>query len=169
MQEKSNHILVGRISGIYGIKGWVKIESYTRPPENIFLYSPWYVEKDNEQQKIKLLEGKNHGKGLIAMLENINDRDVARKFIDANISIMRSQLPELESGEYYWSDLLGMRVIDQKDNVLGQLQQIMETGANDVLVIEGEKRHLIPLIWDKYVLDVNQDKGTIRVDWEEPE
>ena len=169
MQEESNHILVGQVTGIYGVKGWLKIESYTRPPENIFSYSPWYIKKDRDWQEINLQDGKNHGKGLIVALENINDRDVAREFIGSDISILRSQLPELGPGEYYWNDLLGMQVIDQRGNILGHLQQILETGANDVLVVAGENRHLIPLIWGKYVLDVDQDKRNIRVDWEEPE
>lgn len=169
MQDGTNLIQVGHIIGVYGIKGWLKIESFTRPPENIFSYRPWYIKKDKDWQELNLLEGKNHGKGLIVALENIIDRDVARELIGLDISILRSQLPELNPGEYYWNDLLGMDVIDQHDSVLGQLQQIIETGANDVLVVEGESRHLIPLIWGLYVLEVDQDKGTIRVDWEEPE
>ena len=169
MQDESKRIQVGRIAGIYGVKGWLKIESYTRPPENIFSYKPWYIKQDGNWQEMNLLDSKIHGKGLIAALENINDRDVAREFIDADISIFRSQLHDLEPGEYYWHDLLGMQVINQQDSLLGQLQEILETGANDVLVVKGKNRYLIPLVWGRYVLEVDQDKGNIRVDWEEPE
>lgn len=169
MQDKSKRILVGRITGIYGIKGWVKIESYTRPPENIFSYQPWFIKQESDWREIRLLDSKKSGKGLIGLLDQINDRDTARELIGADISIFRSQLQELKPGEYYWNDLLGMQVIDQKNNNLGQLKEIAETGANDVLIVEGNGRHLIPLIWGRYVLEVDQENGNIRVDWEDPE
>jgi 16S rRNA processing protein RimM len=166
MQGKKRRILVGRIAGIYGVKGWLKIVSYTRPPENIFIYSPWLIKQDDTWQETGLLEGKVHGKGLIAALEGITERDAARRLIGADIGIYRTLLPELPPGEYYWDDLLDMQVNNRQGKVLGRLKEIMQTGANDVLVIEGEGRHLIPLIWDMYVMGVDQTKGIIEVDWE---
>ena len=166
MQDVKKRILVGRIAGIYGVKGWLKIVSYTRPPENIFIYSPWLVKQDDNWQETGLLEGKVHGKGLIAALEGITDRDAARGLIGADIGIYRSQLPKLPPGEYYWDDLKDMQVNNLQGKVLGRLKEILETGANDVLVVEGEGRHLIPLIWDMYVMGVDQARGIIEVDWE---
>lgn len=169
MRDETKRIFMGRITGIYGIKGWLKIESYTRPPDNIFSYKPWYIGRDNDWRAVLPHGGKRHGKGLIVALDGVDDRDVARTYIGADISVFRSQLQKLEPGEYYWHDLLGMQVVDQQGRVLGQLKEIMETGANEVLVVEGEGRHLIPLVWGHYVIDVDQDKGVIRVDWESPE
>lgn len=166
MQDEKRRILVGRVAGIYGVKGWLKIVSYTRPPENIFIYRPWLIKRDDVRQETGLLEGKVHGKGLIAALEGITDRDVARGLVGADIEIHHSQLRELPPGEYYWDELLDMQVINRQGKVLGRLKEILETGANDVLVVEGEGRHLIPLIWDMYVMGVDQTKGIIEVDWE---
>ena len=166
MQVEKRRILVGRIAGIYGVKGWLKIVSYTRPPENIFMYRPWLIKQDDIWQETGLLEGKVHGKGLIAALEGITDRDVARGLIGADIGIYRTQLPELPPGEYYWDDLQDMQVNNRQGKVLGRLKDILETGANDVLVVEGEGRHLIPMIWDMYVMGVDHTRGIIEVDWE---
>ena len=169
MQDENKRILMGRVAGIYGVKGWIKIVSYTRPPENIFLYSPWLIKQDDIWQETGLLEGKIHGKGLIAALEGISDRDEARDLIGADIAIYRSQLQRLPPGEYYWDDLLGMQVINLQGIALGNLKEILETGANDVLVVVGQGRHLIPLIWNMYVMGIDQQKGIIEVDWEPEE
>jgi len=166
MQDEKRRILVGRIAGIYGVKGWLKIVSYTRPPENVFMYRPWLIKQDDTWQETGLLEGKVHGKGLIAALEGITDRDIARGLVGTDIGIYRAQLPELPPGEYYWDDLRDMQVSNRQGKVLGRLKEILETGANDVLVVEGEGRHLIPMIWDMYVMGVDHTRGIIEVDWE---
>ena len=166
MQDEIKRILVGQVTGIYGVKGWLKIVSYTRPPENIFLYSPWWIKQNDVWRETRLLEGKVHGKGMIAALAGVSDRDVARGLIGADIEIYRSQLQELPEGEFYWDDLLGMQVINRQGTVLGKLTEILETGANDVLVVEQKERHLIPLIWNMYVMGVDQAKGIIVVDWQ---
>ena len=140
--------------------------SYTRPRENIFSYAPWLIKQDDDWREMTLLDGKVHGKGLIAALEGLADRELARVIVGTEIAIHRSQLPKPEPGEYYWHDLLGMQVINQQDVTLGTLKKILETGANDVLVVEGEQRHLIPLIWKTYMLKVELEQGIIRVNWD---
>ncbi|MBI4006345.1 MAG: ribosome maturation factor RimM [Gammaproteobacteria bacterium] len=166
MRDRSQRIIVGRVTGIYGVKGWVKVMSYTRPRENIFSYNPWLIKQDGDWREIALLDNKQHGKGLIAALAGLTDRDTARAVLGADIAIDQSQLQEPGPGEYYWHDLFGLQVINQENITLGTLKEIVETGANDVLVVEGEQRHLIPLIWKIYVLKVDLDLGIIRVDWE---
>lgn len=165
MQDENRRILIGRIAGIYGVKGWFKVVSFTRPPENIFSYTPWWIKKDGEWQEAGLQEGKVHGKGLIASLEGIGDRDEARELIGADIWIYRSQLKDLPPGEYYQEDLLGLQVINRQGKVLGSLKEILETGANEVMVVEGQDRHLIPLVWNMYVMGIDTVKGIIEVDW----
>ena len=166
MQAENERVVVGRIAGIYGLGGWVKIMSYTRPMENIFSYIPWQVRQNEHWVKMDLQTGRRHGKGLIASLQNIDDRESARLLINADIAISRKQLPRLPEGEYYWCDLIGLSVKNQAGIALGKVIEILETGANDVLVIEGEKRILIPLLMGNHVLGVDLELGQIRVAWQ---
>ena len=159
-------VTVGRIGGIYGVAGWVRIVSYTRPVTNIFSYTPWLIGDGDQQQSCELSEGRVHGKGLIAKLRDLDDRDIARSYIGKMISLKRSQMPELPPGEYYWCDLMHHDVVNQTGVYLGKVTDILETGANDVLVIEGENRHLVPLIMDRYVTSIDLPGGRITVDWD---
>ena len=154
-------VIVGEISGIYGVSGWVKVFSHTRPRENILNYSPWRLAPDWKPRR--LLEGKRQGKSLIARLEGIEDRDAARLLKGKEIAIIRDQLPEPGPGEYYWHDLLGLDVVDSRGAELGKVMEIRETGANDVLIIEGNGRHL--LIMGEVVKAVDLKNRRITVDW----
>lgn len=156
-------VIVGKISGSYGVAGWVKVFSYTRPKENIFNYSPWRFEPGGETRR--LLEGKIHGNGLIARLEGIDDRDSARMLNGQEITIGRDQLPEPDRGEYYWHDLLGLSVSDTEGLELGKVTEIRETGANDVLIVKGKQRHLIPLVMGEIIKKIDLDNRRIVVDW----
>ena len=160
-------IAAGTIAGLYGVKGWLKIMSYTRPAEQLLQYSPWQVEHGTDQQKeFKVREGKVHGKGLIVALEGITDRDSAALLAGADIYIKRSQLQVLPEHEFYQIDLLNMQVINQQGRLLGSVKEILETGANEVLVVEGQERHLIPWVWDRYITRVDMNTGMIHVDWD---
>ena len=159
-------VTVGKISGIYGVSGWVKILSHTRPITNIFSYSPWLIRRGEQQEPMELLEGREHGNGLVARLKNLDDRDIARSLIGKEIAVYRQQMPALPPGEYYWCDLLQLDVVNQAGINLGKVTEILETGANDVLVIEGERRHLVPLIMKHYITEIDLDAGRITVDWD---
>ncbi len=161
------YILVGRIAGVFGVKGWLKIHSYTRPIENIAGYDVWYFPSEKGMDKKQLCQCKSHGKGLIASLSGLSDRDEAMMLQGKGIFIHRSQLSELEEGEYYWQELIGLRVLNQNQDELGQVREIIETGANDVLVVEGKTRILIPWVRDVYVKEINPVAGHILVDWPE--
>ena len=166
MQEQRKRIQVGYIAGIYGVQGWLKIESYTRPPENIFSFKPWYIKRNECWQEINAREGRKHGKGLIVALDGVTDRDIARGLVDKEISILRSQLVELPPGEFYRVDMIGMQVVNQRGRKLGIVAEILETGANDVMVVEGQERYLIPIVWNTYLLNVEPEKQLISVDWD---
>jgi len=167
MQDEASIIIIGKIVGVYGIKGWLKILSFTRPRQNIFDYGPWLVKQSEEWQEIQLLEGKPQGKGLVASLEGITDRDEAMALVSSEIAIDRDQLPEPKEGEFYWHDLINMQVINQQNEVLGVVKELLETGANDVLVVEADKlRYLIPYVQDVYIKDVDTEQGVIQVDWQ---
>lgn len=159
-------IILGKINGLYGVRGWVKVYAYTKPSANILTYQPWWLEQRQQWRQVQVAEGKVHGKGVIARLENINDRDAAAKLLGATIAVERMQLPPTDKDEYYWSDLEGMTVVTQQGITLGTVDYLLETGNHDVLVIKNtEQEHLIPFI-GQYVLDVSLEQRLINVDWD---
>lgn len=167
-ESKAKHIVIGKIGAVYGIKGWLKIHSYTEFGASILDYSPWLLSKNGENfHEIRVEEGKTHGKGLIAKLEGLENPEEARLYTGCQIYILRSQLPDLEDDEYYWSDLEGLNVIDQHGKNLGQVSYLIETGANDVLVVKGEVERAIPYLPGMTVLKVDLPGKQILVDWED--
>ncbi len=168
MKTGERRVLLGRIVGVHGVRGEVKIESYTEPRLAIFDYSPWLVETaPNEIEKIGDVQGRVQGKGVVASL-GFGDRDAAAKLIGARIFVSRSALPELQN-EFYQEDLAGLEVVNLAGVSLGKVSHLFDTGANLVLVAKGgsEREHLIPYVPDVYVKAVDLDAGRITVDWEE--
>lgn len=159
-------ILLGRISGLYGVRGWVKVYSYTEPRENILGFSPWHVRLGGEWQFREVAEGRVHGKGIVARLSDVEDRDAAAALVGADIAISRDRLPAPAPGEYYWTDLIGLRVFTLAGAELGVVDHLLETGANDVLVVQGERERLIPFIREQVVVEIDLERGVMRVDWD---
>jgi 16S rRNA processing protein RimM len=154
------------VSGLFGVRGWVKVFSYTQPREAILDYRRWFLGRRGQWQAIAIEEGKRHGKSVIAHLDGVDDRDTAAQLIESEIAVPRRDLPEAEAGTYYWADLEGLQVVQRDGTALGTVGYLLETGANDVLVVEGETERLIPFIAGDVVIDVDVDKGVITVDWE---
>lgn len=165
MQKYDEPIIVGQAAGFYGIKGWIKVISFTRPVENIFSYRPWQFHVDDKWHELSCVQYKRHGRNFIVQLDGMEDREAAKLYKHADIGIYRDQLPDPAPGEYYWQDLLHKEVIDTEGKVLGKVKEIWETGANDVLVVEGEQRHLIPCVTHIYIKEVNLADNHIKVDW----
>jgi 16S rRNA processing protein RimM len=167
-QPQNEPLILGEIVGLFGVKGWLKIRSDTRPREGIFSYTPWLLGRDKHWRPAELLAGKVQGKGLVAQLQGITDRDQAASLIGTQIAINRDQLPTLPEGEYYWWQLVGLQVKNLQHEVLGTVDRLMETGANDVLIVKsqlaGEEERLIPHIPD-VVVKVDLEAGTLIVDW----
>jgi 16S rRNA processing protein RimM len=157
-------VALGYISAVHGIKGWVKVHSWTRPMEAILDYQPWLLGED--QKTVKIIDGRKQGKGLVACLPGIEDREQAMMMIGQQIFVRREQLPTPAENEYYWSDLEGLEVQTTKGVVLGKVERLMETGANDVLVIRGQREHLVPFVQGQYVTRVDLEDGLIEVDWD---
>ena len=155
-------VIVGRLAGVYGVKGWLRVQSFTQPSENILDYRPWQLER---RGVVEVEEGRPHGKGLICRLTGINDRDAAAGLIGLGIEVERSQLPALTPGEYYWQDLIGLDVVNREGDALGTVSRLMETGAHDVLVTRGERERLIPYAPGQTVDEVRLEDGVIVVDW----
>ncbi|WP_459868543.1 ribosome maturation factor RimM [Endothiovibrio diazotrophicus] len=158
-------VALGRISGLFGVRGWVKVFSHTEPREQIVRYSPWLIRLGGEWRAMKVVSGKAHGKGVVVRLESVEDRDAAARLIDAEIAVPRDQLPALEPGDYYWADLEGLAVVTTEGVGLGKVDHLFETGANDVLVVKGERERLIPYT-DDAVVAVDLEAGCIEVDWD---
>ena len=157
---------MGRISGLFGVRGGVKVYSYTEPREAVLNYDRWLLDRKDGWQEAKVAEGQRHGKTIIARLDGVVDRDQAADLIGVNIGVPRDELPDTGSGQYYWSDLEGLKVVHRDGSELGTVLYLLETGAHDVMVVEGDKERLIPFVMDKVVLGVDLDKGEIEVDWE---
>ena len=165
--DEQEHIILGRISGLHGLNGWLKIYSYSRPRENIFSYSPWSIKQAKGLwSTLKVSEWKPQSKGLIARFDGVTDRDSAQSFVGLEIFVSREQLPELADDEYYWCDLIGLEVINQANDILGTVVEVQETGANDVLIVKGEVKHLIPLLKNSVIKQVDKERGQMRVDWD---
>lgn len=161
-------VVMGRIVGAQGILGWVKVQTYTEYLDSLLDYDEWYV--GNEKQpwrKIEVLEANVHGKVLVAKLEGITDRTAAERYKGLLVAVPRDSLPEQEEGEYYWSDLIGMRVVNLADEALGIVDTLLETGANDVLSVRDAqgKEILIPFI-ASVIQRVSLEEKVIRVDWQ---
>jgi len=170
-----DQITVGKITSVFGVKGWVKVYSYTTPIENIFDYQPWTVKTPSGDKSVKVDQWQKHGKGLIAHIAGVDDRDIAQQYCQSDCVVAQERLPALEEGEYYWSQLTGLRVVSTyngEPEFLGKVQRLIETGANDVLVVRGckgsldDKERLIPYVPEQYILKVDVAGNEILVDWD---
>lgn len=161
------YIVVGEISGVFGIKGWVKVYSFTEPRENILNYSPWVLRKGSDVKSVEVIDGGLQGKAVVACLEGVADRDAAAGLGGYEIVIDSDLLPEPEAGEYYWRDLIGLAVETEQGIALGVVDYLLETGANDVLVVkDGERERLIPFLQGQFVKNINLESGVMIVDWD---
>jgi len=173
--KRSNLITVGRLTGVFGIKGWVKLKSYTEPEEQIFDYAPWWLKTRHGLKPMGLESYQRHGQGLIVRFEGIEDRDVAANFVQLDIAVEKDQLPALTAGEYYWHQLIGLQVISEFEGQvvdLGTVSKMLETGANDVLVVNAsetsidDRERLLPYVPGEFVLKVDLDQQEIRCHWD---
>jgi len=162
----SKMVALGQVSGVFGVRGWVKVFSHTSPPSNILRYSPWHLGGDDGWEAFEVLEGQSHGKGLIVRLAGLQDREQAANLVGRVIAVDRAQLPEPEAGEYYWTDLQGLRVQTTEGVELGRIHHLFETGANDVLVVQGDRERLVPYIWGAVIRSVDLEAGLMVVDWD---
>lgn len=175
MSAKSNLVNVGRITAVFGIKGWVKVHSYTEPQENLFEYHPWFLKTAHGIKQVEIDDARPHGDAFVAHIVGVDDRNLAMEYTAVDIAIERDQLADLDEGEYYWDQLQGLSVYTQFNGErqrLGVVSKLFETGANDVLVVQGDARsidqreRLVPYVPGQFVLSVNLEIGEILVDWD---
>lgn len=157
---------MGRIAAPFGIKGWVKVQPYSDDPGTLMDFADWRVGRDATQTHYGVEAIQGHGNSLIAKLAGIDDRDAAYALRGQEISVVRSDLPPPQEGEFYWSDLIGMLAVNREGVELGRVDSLMESGAHDLLVVRGKREYLIPFV-AQFVGQVDQANGRIEVDWGE--
>jgi 16S rRNA processing protein RimM len=155
---------MGRIVAPYGVRGWLRVQPQTEAIDGLLAYPTWWLGRDGEWREHRLLEGRVHGAGLVAHLAGCEDRDQAASIAGSRVAVPRSALPPAPEGEYYWCDLVGMTVVNLQGEVLGQVAEIVATGANDVLVVRGERERLIPFV-GTFVERVEPENSRVLVDW----
>jgi len=159
-----DYLPLGHVTGAFGVKGWIKVHSFTSPREAILDYQPWLM--GPERIEVYIDGGRLQGRQVVAQLPGIGDRDAALALVRQEIVIRREQLPELSANEYYWTDLQGLNVVTTQGVRLGTVSGLLETGANDVLVVSGERERMIPFVPGQYVTGVDLASGQIEVDWD---
>ena len=164
-------VVLGKIVSVHGVRGEVKVYSFTDPVDNVLDYRRWTLRRDNEVKQVELAGGRLQGKVLVAKLKGLDDREVARSYAGFEICVARSELPELSEGEFYWYQLEGLSVIDQAGQLLGKIDHLFETGANDVMVVKpspgslDDRERLLPYT-GQCVLSIDLAAGEMRVDWD---
>ena len=168
-----NQIILGKVGAVYGIKGWLRIHSFTDEPDAILDYFPWSLKLGNNTRTVDVTDWRKHNKGLVVKVDGIDDRDDAQALVGSEILINESSLPELSQGDYYWRDLIGMAVVTTKGYDLGVVSDMLETGANDVLVVKAnlndgfsKKERLIPYLLEQVIESVSIENKQICVDWD---
>jgi 16S rRNA processing protein RimM len=163
--KTDKQVTLGRVSGVFGIKGWLKILSYTEPRDNIVRLGPWILRLRNTETAVEIEDGRAQGGLVVAKLRGLDDRDRAREWIGADIVVPRGRLPAPEAGEYYWIDLEELEVVTTAGQSLGRVDHMLATGAHDVMVLHGAPQRLIPFVVGQVVREVDFANGRIVVDW----
>jgi 16S rRNA processing protein RimM len=162
-----SRLVLGKIVGLYGIEGWVKLESYSEPRTQIFKYSPWFVGTADAAVEYANVKGRAQGKGIVGRLPGVDSRDAAAALIGAEIRVPRSALPKPRPGEYYWVDLEGLDVFNLEGVGFGKVSHLFSTGSNDVLVVrDGDRERMLPFVLDEFVKEIDIEGRRIVVDWD---
>jgi 16S rRNA processing protein RimM len=159
-----NLVVMGRITLPFGIKGWVKVLPYTETPDSLLAYPKWWIGNDPDWQEVRVEKAEVQMDAVAAKLAGCDDRDAAALLRGRQVAVPRDAFPEAGENEFYWVDLIGLKVVNEQDEDLGTVSQVFETGANDVLVVEGDRERLIPFL-DHVIKKVDLQARVIRVDW----
>lgn len=163
----SGMVLLGRIHGAFGVRGEIKLESFTEPLRSIFRYQPWTLrDAQGRERELTGVRGRETAKGLVAIFPDVEDRDAAEAMRGIEVWAPRSVLPPPKPGEYYWVDLEGLRVVNTEGVDFGIVSHLFSTGVNDVLVAKGERERMIPFVEPDYVVSVDFEAGVVTVDWD---
>lgn len=167
MKDSERRILIGRVAGAFGVRGEIRLESWTEPRLSVFRYQPWILRSPaGLESTMSGARGRDSGKHLVAVFPGVADRDAAEAMRGTEIYVLRSMLPPPRADEYYWVDLEGLQVRTVEGVVLGVVSHLFSTGANDVLVVHGERERLLPFVQPDFVKSVDFAANLIVVDWD---
>lgn len=155
---------MGHVGVPFGVRGWVKVHAHTESMDSLLDYPVWWLGRNGQWREYEVLECNVHPKALVAHLAGCDDRELAIALRGSEIAVPRKSLPQTAENEYYWADLIGLAVVNAVQQELGRVTDLLETGANDVLVVQGERERLIPFV-AQVIQEVDLAAGTIRVDW----
>jgi 16S rRNA processing protein RimM len=161
----SDPVIIGSFGKTFGVRGWIKVNSFTIPQKNILDFKPWLIQKNSSWEEFYFEDSRDRIDSIIVKLPNCSSPEEARNFTNIKIGVWLEKLPKLQEDEYYWVDLVGLKVLNLNGIDLGVVRDLMATGANDVLVVIGERKRLIPYVSD-VILKVDLVKKIIHVDWE---
>jgi 16S rRNA processing protein RimM len=166
--QTEKFIVIGRLGAPYGVKGWIKLQSFTDPVDNILEYQPWLATLNGKNTSIEVINHRKHNKGIVVQLEGCTNRDDTLYYRNSDIIVNRDVLPALDAGEFYWADLEGIEVFTLEGNRLGTIDHLFPTGANDVIVVKdkGKSECLIPYLMDKVIKEIDLDNNKMIVDWD---
>lgn len=165
MRDGDKLIVMGRVAAPFGIKGWVKIQTFTEHTDSLQDYGVWWLGRNGQFREVAPLEVKSHGKTLVAQFAGITEREQAALLQGQEVAIPRSELPEAGEDEYYWNDLIGLQVTNLQGDSLGTVDHLLETSANDVMVLKSDRERLVPFV-GQVVRKVDLAAGLIEVDWD---
>jgi len=160
---RAKWVTLGRVRGVFGVKGWLRVQSFTEPRDNITRFEGWTLRAAGAERVFELEDGHSHAGGVVVKLKGLDDRELAREWIGAEVVVPREQLPRLSEGELYWADLEGLDVRTTSGVTLGKVDHLLATGGHDVLVLDSER--LIPFVVGQVVKEVDLRNGAIVVDW----
>lgn len=155
---------MGRVVAPYAVKGWLKLQTFTEYLDSLLDYPVWRLGRNGQWRDYRLLDGKVHGQHLLASLEGVDDRDAADALRGMDVAVLREEMPEADEDEYYWDELIGLEVGNIQGEALGRVVGLLETGAHDVLQVQGGRMRLIPFV-EAYIQSVDVAAGRIVVDW----
>lgn len=155
---------MGRVAGAFGVLGWIKVQPHTESSAALTRYRKWWLGREQRFTEYAVVEAKPHGTTVLAKLAGVEDREQAASLRGMDVAVPRAALPRTRRDEYYWTDLIGLSVVNAEGVEFGAVKSVLATGANDVLVVDGERERLIPFI-RQVVVAVDLEAGRIRVDW----
>jgi 16S rRNA processing protein RimM len=160
----SDPVIIGSFGKTFGVRGWIKVNSFVDPRSSILALNPWLIQRNGSWEEFCFEDSREHADSIVVKLPNCESPEEARNFTNIKIGVLREQLPKLQAGEYYWEDLVGLKVLNLDGIDLGMVQELIATGANDVLVVIGERKRLIPYV-SNVMNKVDLAKKIIYVDW----
>ncbi|MEO8017883.1 MAG: ribosome maturation factor RimM [Pseudomonadota bacterium] len=165
--NKPGQIAVGRLGAAHGVRGWLRVQSFTDPPQRLFEWRSWYLQSEKgATREVKLLEMRPQGKGWIARIEGVDERDGAARLTGQMILVDREQLPPAEGREHYRDDLVGFEAKNLEGALLGVVDHFVDTPGNTVMVIKGVREHWVP-VTGQHLRSIDKDARAVLVDWPE--